>query len=193
MVADAHIIYRVSGKPYVDLRQIVEASGDDGVIDLERVVFARAIDTLDKQCPVFVCQSSGELHHRCPRIKRRLDVRILKPKRADGALTRLLGGESHLAAITGDLSPDDLAVADIAALGAHNHRAASDGLVLAGLKVAENEDVAGLQLDYLTPANIFHEFNAGGDAFHILHQRGWDQGCWSTCRNLSSEDSDHGH
>src|SRR5262249_29529249 len=192
MVAHARIIDRVSSKAYVAHRQIVEAGGGDGVIDLELVAFARAIGTFDPQSPVLLGQDLGELHHRCPCIERRLDVRILKPKRADSALTRLLGGEPGIAATTGDLGSDDLAVADIAAFRAYNHRAASDGLVLTRLKVAENKHVAGFQLDHLTPSNIIHEFNAGSGALHIFHKGGWKQGCWSTCPHLSRDSDDSG-
>jgi hypothetical protein len=66
--------------------------------------------------------------------------------------------------------------------------------VFTGLEIAESEDVAGLELDHLAVADIVHEFDVGRGALHILHQRGWDQGCWNVRRNLSgnSEDGSHG-
>ena len=64
------------------------------------------------------------------------------------------------------------------------HRAAGDGLVFTGPEIAENEHVAGRQPDHLAVADIVHEFDAGSGAFHILHQRGRDQGRRCARRNL---------
>ena len=100
-------------------------------------------------------------------------------------MARLLGAQVHVAAIAGDLGPDDMAALHLAALQAHDHRAAGDGLMFTGLEVAENEDVAGPKLDHLAVADIVHEFDVGGGAFHIFDQRGRDERCRSACRNLS--------
>src|SRR6266853_342958 len=53
VAADARIIDCAPGQTYVDLGEIVEACGGDGVIDLELVAFAPAIDPLDEQGAVF--------------------------------------------------------------------------------------------------------------------------------------------
>jgi hypothetical protein len=99
----------VPRKTYIELGQIIEASGGDGVIDLELVAFAQAIGSLDKQSAVFASEGLGELDHRYPRIERCLNVRTLKSERAGGAFARLLRAQSHLATITGDIDPDNLA------------------------------------------------------------------------------------
>ena len=60
-------------------------------------------------------------------------------------------------------------------LGADRHGAAGDGLVLAGLEIAEDEGVVRRELDDLAGADIVHEFDVGGGAVDVLHQRNGDQ------------------
>jgi hypothetical protein len=66
--------------------------------------------------------------------------------------------------------------------------------LLAGLEVAENEDVARFEPDRLALADIVHEFDLGGGAFHVLHQRGRHQGCRNASGKLgrSSENRNPG-
>jgi hypothetical protein len=47
--------------------------------------------------------------------------------------------------------------------------------VFAGLEVAENDDVAGSELDDLAVADIVHEFDVGRGAFHVFDEGGWDE------------------
>jgi hypothetical protein len=44
--------------------------------------------------------------------------------------------------------------------------------VEAGPEIAQHQNVARLELDHLAGADIVHEFDTGGRAFHILHQGG---------------------
>jgi hypothetical protein len=92
------------------------------------------------------------------------------------ALARLLRAQPNIAAVTRDRGAGDLAVLDLAVVRADHHRAAGNGLVGAGLEIAEDENVLRSELDHLAAAHIVHELDVGGRAFDVFHQRGRDQG-----------------
>ena len=180
MAADAGVVDAAAGEADVDLREIEEARGRARVVDGERVALARAIAARDHERAVGARQRLGQLDDRRARKQRRLDLSALHPERGRRALARLLGGKPDLSAVARDLGAHDLGALHLARLQTDRHAAATgatrDGLVRAGLQIAQHQHVARRKADHLAYANIVHELDLASGALHVLHQRGGQEG-----------------